>query len=95
MVKSSGTVPSPKLKDQDGYGFRTPTSLEYKIPERKKCPLPPKKTRPTSTKRKATVSPKIQRILLVDFESIFTTTIQDHLDFKSRDREKWITNAEF
>lgn len=85
---SSETVPLPKLKDQDGYGFKTPTSLEYKIPEMKKCPLPPKKTRPTSTKRKATVSPKIQRILLVDFESIFTTTIQDHLDMQIKNSRK-------
>ncbi|XP_028783498.1 cyclin-dependent protein kinase inhibitor SMR3 [Neltuma alba] len=38
--------------DDDNDGFRTPTSLDHRIPEAKQCPAPPRKPKP-SLKRKA------------------------------------------
>ncbi|XP_054793718.1 uncharacterized protein LOC129299276 [Prosopis cineraria] len=49
-------------KEDDDDGFRTPTSLDHRIPEAKQCPAPPRKPQP-SLKRKAsfTSSPSRRR----------------------------------
>lgn len=68
-----------KIVIEDEDEFRTPTSLDHKIPKTTKCPPTPMKTRPTlSTKRKTAVS----RTLIfdeVDFETMFIAMIQEDL----------------
>ncbi|KAE8706025.1 hypothetical protein F3Y22_tig00110410pilonHSYRG00116 [Hibiscus syriacus] len=38
------------VNDDDNDGFKTPTSLEHKIPEPKKCPPAPRRRRPLKRK---------------------------------------------
>ncbi|KAJ9180724.1 hypothetical protein P3X46_008936 [Hevea brasiliensis] len=63
----------------DNYGFKTPASLDHKIPAIKQCPPAPRKPRPVlSTKRKVS-SPNIRRSLQLDLsqqvESLFPRPI--------------------
>lgn len=65
--------------DDDDNRFRTPTSLDHKIPIITKCLRAPMKTRTTiSTKRKSAV---LRRLIFdeVDFETILIATIQEEL----------------
>ncbi|XP_007027037.2 PREDICTED: uncharacterized protein LOC18597768 [Theobroma cacao] len=62
----------------DDDGFKTPTSLDHKIPVIKQCPPAPRKPQPAplpSNKRKASSSPITRRNLQVDLsleiESLF------------------------
>ncbi|CAA3024402.1 Hypothetical predicted protein [Olea europaea subsp. europaea] len=63
-------------------GFKTPTSLDHKIPVIEQCPPAPKKIRPqpsTSTKRKA--SPRtLQFDISTEVESMFTASSHDDDD---------------
>ncbi|KAK8600204.1 hypothetical protein V6N13_059984 [Hibiscus sabdariffa] len=45
-----------QLDDDDDDGFKTPTSLEHKIPEPKQCPPAPRRPRPLKRKASPTHS---------------------------------------
>lgn len=50
-------------RDDEDDGFRTPTSLDHRIPVMKQCPPPPRKRRVSSRKRKLS-SPLLMRTTL-------------------------------
>uniref|UniRef100_A0A5B6YW67 Cyclin-dependent protein kinase inhibitor SMR3-like n=1 Tax=Davidia involucrata TaxID=16924 RepID=A0A5B6YW67_DAVIN len=93
--KCEGTEASKELKTpslgefevtDDDDGFRTPTSLDHKIPVITQCPQAPRKLKPQpSTKRK--LSPKLRRNLQVldlseEVVSLFPPTLQDNMGRK-------------
>ncbi|XWS67058.1 hypothetical protein CRYUN_Cryun05aG0254000 [Craigia yunnanensis] len=68
-----------KAKDDDDDGFKTPTSLDHKIPVIKQCPPAPRKPKPLpSNKRKASPSSStrtrrnLQLDLSQEVESLFS-----------------------
>ncbi|KAL6998327.1 hypothetical protein U1Q18_008451 [Sarracenia purpurea var. burkii] len=74
--------------DDDDDGFRTPTSLEHKIPAATKCPPTPKKKlrRPRRPKRKASLPLRRRSLLQVDLsnevESMFPPPLREDLGRK-------------
>ncbi|XP_022747091.1 cyclin-dependent protein kinase inhibitor SMR10-like [Durio zibethinus] len=66
-----------KATDDDDYGFKTPTTLDQKIPVMKQCPPAPKKPKPLpSNKRKASTpssggAANLQLDLSQQVESLF------------------------
>ncbi|KAL8094735.1 hypothetical protein AgCh_036307 [Apium graveolens] len=67
LISSSKQCTSSNNDDQDldddNDGFRTPTSLDHRIPVMKQCPPPPRKRRVPSRKRKLS-SPLLMRTTL-------------------------------
>lgn len=60
----------------DNDGFRTPTSLEHKIPVVTQCPPAPKKRRPNPSKLKVKLSP-MKRRTCFNLSVLFPPTILD------------------
>lgn len=89
-AESTDSSGSSNLKNQSIFwaievsenedGFKTPTSLEHKIPPVTECPPAPKKPR-ESRKRKASPPPRVRRGLRIDcseeIESMFPPPIQE------------------
>ncbi|KAI3447687.1 hypothetical protein Pfo_004352 [Paulownia fortunei] len=77
---------SEKPIPEDDDGFRTPTSLDHKIPAITQCPPAPKKTRPQPSKLKRQASPASRRSLQFDasaeFESIFLPMTREYVEEK-------------
>ncbi|KAL2509422.1 uncharacterized protein Fot_33069 [Forsythia ovata] len=69
---------------EDDEGFKTPTLLDHKIPVIKQCPAAPRKTRPSSTKRK--LSPT--RINQAEIESMFPSRPRDDNEHKIKKARK-------
>lgn len=67
LVSSSGQYISSNNDnhdlDDDDDGFRTPTSLDHRIPVMKQCPPPPRKRKVSSRKRKLS-SPLLRQTTL-------------------------------
>ncbi|KAK8662825.1 hypothetical protein V6N13_024712 [Hibiscus sabdariffa] len=79
----------------DDDGFKTPTSLDHKIPVMKQCPpLPRKPKPPPSNKRKPSPSPSSStcRNLQLDFskevDSLFPTDFLAHMHRKVKKARK-------
>ncbi|XVF55291.1 hypothetical protein PTKIN_Ptkin06aG0025100 [Pterospermum kingtungense] len=67
--------------DDDDDGFKTPTSLDQKIPVMKQCPPAPRKPKPTpSNKRKASINLVLD--LSQEVESLFPRALLDDLHRK-------------
>ncbi|KAB2098401.1 hypothetical protein ES319_A01G236300v1 [Gossypium barbadense] len=69
--------------DGDDDGFKTPTSLDHKIPVMKQCPPAPRKPKPLSSKKRKPSSPPSsggdRNLLKIDFakevESLFPSDV--------------------
>ncbi|GMH30078.1 hypothetical protein Nepgr_031921 [Nepenthes gracilis] len=89
----AGELNASDVDDEDtNVGFRTPTSLDHKIPEIRPCPLPPRKLKPNpSGKRKSSDPDDVCRVSssnnsLIDLsrevESMFPPLIQANIGRK-------------
>ncbi|TYH22267.1 hypothetical protein ES288_A04G113500v1 [Gossypium darwinii] len=67
--------------DDDDDGFKTPTSMDHKIPEKKQCPPAPRK--PKANKRKASPSASICRVS-EEVEFWFAASLVDDLHHKMK-----------
>ncbi|PPR82807.1 hypothetical protein GOBAR_AA37908 [Gossypium barbadense] len=67
--------------DDDDDGFKTPTSMDHKIPEKKQCPPAPRK--PKANKRKASPSASISRVS-EEVEFWFAASLVDDLHHKMK-----------
>ncbi|KAG4152421.1 hypothetical protein ERO13_D04G121000v2 [Gossypium hirsutum] len=67
--------------DDDDDGFKTPTSMDHKIPEKKQCPPAPRK--PKANKRKASPSASICSVS-EEVESWFAASLVDDLHRKMK-----------
>nr|XP_015896905.2 cyclin-dependent protein kinase inhibitor SMR3 [Ziziphus jujuba var. spinosa] len=70
--------------DDDDDGFKTPTSLDHKIPETKQCPLAPRKPKTLPPPRKRKLSPSIREDFSEEVESIFSPLLLSDLHSKNK-----------
>ncbi|XP_031252606.1 uncharacterized protein LOC116110540 [Pistacia vera] len=96
FVLSKEPVKSPELEgefkatdqhhDENDDGFKTPTSLDHKIPVKAQCPPAPKKSNSFSSRKRRPVSSNVRRTLRLDLshevESLFPKPIFDDLHRK-------------
>ncbi|KAL2481542.1 Uncharacterized protein Adt_34508 [Abeliophyllum distichum] len=63
-------------------GFRTPTSLDQKIPVMTQCPPAPKKTRPEPSMKRKASRRSLQFDVSAEVDSIFSPIPEEDLDLK-------------
>lgn len=104
FVLSKEPVKSPELggefkatdqhhdDDENDDGFKTPTSLDHKIPVKAQCPPAPKKSNSFSSRKRRPVSSNVRRTLRLDLshevESLFPKPIFDDLHRKIKKARK-------
>lgn len=54
---------------EEDEGFRTPTSLDHRIPDITQCPPAPKKIRPSPSTKRKEISPRRRKSLHLDLSS--------------------------
>ncbi|XP_059647029.1 cyclin-dependent protein kinase inhibitor SMR14 [Cornus florida] len=83
---SLGELDATVDEDDHNNGFRTPTSLDHKIPVITQCPPAPRKIRTFTSSAKRKMLPRLRRNLQLDLskevESMFPPIVQDDIGRK-------------